>query len=133
MEKAKTYRKFFSTYGGVVMATLYGVAMRLLADNVDFSMDIALFSVMFIAVLPFVIACIPILAANDMQLASWQYKVGMPAISVLMLILISYCTRWQDLMWALTISAPFVVVAAACGLATAYVVRRVRKTSVHDR
>jgi hypothetical protein len=133
MEKSKTYRGVFSTYGGVVMAASYGLAVRLLADDVEFSMDITFFSIVFIAGLPLAIGCIPMLVASEKQLASWTYKAGNPALSVFVLMMISIWTRWQDLWWALTISAPFVVVAAAFGLITGYVVRRVRKTSVHNR
>lgn len=132
MEKSKTYRRFFSTYGGVVMAALYGLAMRLLADDIDFSMDIALFSIVFVAGLPLAIGCIPMLVASEKQLASWTYKAGNPARSVFVLMMISIWTRWQDLWWALIVSAPFVVVAALCGLITGYVVRRVRKIGVSD-
>lgn len=128
MEKSRSFQQFFSAYGGVLIAALYGLAVRLLMDDPNRLVDIGgLFTVTFVGVLPFVMGAIPMLVASEKQLKSKLYRAGAPALSVLVFILLCFLTKTEDLLCILIISIPFVVSAMVGGLITGYVVRRIRK------
>jgi hypothetical protein len=114
-------------YGGVIIGSLYGLAMRFLFE-IGLKFDFAdLFSVTFIWIVPIIIGITPMLFATDEQLASPRYRLTLPALTVCLFFLICFITRLEDILCIAIIAIPFILSAAIGGLIFAEILQKYKK------
>jgi hypothetical protein len=114
-------------YGGVIIGSLYGLAMRFLFE-IGLKFDFAdLFSVTFIWIVPIIIGITPMLFATDEQLASPRYRLTLPALTVCLFFLICFITRLEDILCIAIIAIPFILSAAIGGLLFAEILQKYKK------
>lgn len=123
-------KKFISKYGGISLGSVYGLSMRIIfglgfQGTDDNFAD--LFSITFIWVVPIIMGIIPMIFATKEQLSSNSYRVLSPLISVLILFVLCYVSRLEDLICIIIISIPFLVAAALSGYFFARAILHYRK------
>jgi hypothetical protein len=120
-------KQFFSKYGGVLIGSLYGLAMRILfGDLLDYGWT-NLFTITFVWILPVIIGIIPLLFATQEQLASASYRLTRPVLTVFLFFLFCFWSGREDIICIVIISIPYVIGAMVAGYAFAKGIQYYRK------
>jgi hypothetical protein len=124
MENRVICRKLYSGYGGVLVAALYGLLVRLSFTDEDME---GLVTLLMVVVLPTVIGCLPMLFANATQLQSRGYRAGSVALSVYTFLLCCYWGGTEEIVSIVLFAIPFTLLAGSVGLIFGWTVGRLRK------
>jgi hypothetical protein len=120
-------KKYYSTYGGIIIGGLYGLLMRIIF-GINFPDGFAdLFSITFIFILPIIVGLTPLLFAPNEDLHSLRIRVYRPVMAVLAFFIFYYWSGREDIICILIISIPFLFVAGTIGLIVGDFVLQYRK------
>lgn len=120
-------KKYYSSYGGIIIGGLYGLLMRILF-GLRFNDDFAdLFSITFVWILPIIVGLTPLLFAPKEDLQSLGIRVSRPLLAVLTFFILCYWTGHEDIICIIIISIPFLLVAGITGLIVGGIVLAYRK------
>jgi len=122
-------KKIFGKYGGILIGSLYGLAMREFfgvgfgGDNFKFA---DLFSITFVWIVPIVIGITPMIFATKEQLASSLYRLSRPVLTVFLFFIIAFWTGKEDIICIVIISIPFLIAAGLGGYIFAALIEKRR-------
>lgn len=109
-------KKYFGTYGGILIGGLYGLLMRIVF-GLNFKGDFAdLFSITFVWILPIIVGLTPLIFSPKEDLQSIGVRVSRPVLAVLTFFILCYWTGHEDIICILIISIPFLIVAGISGV-----------------
>lgn len=120
-------KKYYGTYGGILIGGLYGLLMRIVF-GLNFKGDFAdLFSVTFVWILPIVVGLLPLIFSSKEDLQSIGARVSRPVLAVMTFFILCYWTGHEDIICILVISIPFLIVAGISGVILGSTVLRYRQ------
>ncbi|MCC6371143.1 MAG: hypothetical protein IT236_09075 [Bacteroidia bacterium] len=109
-------KKHFGKYGGILIAGLYGLFMRIIF-GLHFNGSFAdLFSITFVWILPFVVGLTPLIFSPKEDLQSSAIRIFRPVLAVLAFFTFCYWTGHEDFICLLIISIPYLIAAGLAGL-----------------
>lgn len=110
-------------YLGIFCGAAYGLLIRLLADQKDFSYLFNIYSISFLWITPIVIGLFPILFASNQIYKSKTKLFFYPILTVILFLLFALAVRLEDLVCLLIISLPFLFGAGLIGLLLGFFVK----------
>ena len=122
-------KNFFTRYGGILLAALYGLLLRILFEFFSKPEHIYnIFGITFLGVVPVIIGIIPLFFASDKQLEATWYPVFRPALAVIVFFICCLSGGLEDLLCILVISLPYLIAAVVGGiLARMFIVKNRKK------
>jgi hypothetical protein len=110
-------RKYFATFGGIILGGLYGLVMRILLEIGLFDIQFSdLFSITFLVIVPMVVGLIPLKFAPNTKLEDVDYISFSPVLSVFVFFIICFVSKIEDMVCLIIISFPFLLVTGVLGL-----------------
>lgn len=108
--------KLGSQYLGFVLAIVYGLTFRLIAD-VDGMEDLySIYSITFIWIVPILMGLLPILFSSNKIYLSKLKLIFYPIITIFLFLIITLVTRLEDIFCLLILGIPFFISAGVIGI-----------------
>ena len=123
-------KKYYATYGGILIGGLYGLLMRIFFGvgfkGSGFSFA-DLFSITFVWVVPIIVGLTPLIFSGREHLEDTAYRIFRPVLSVLTFFIFCFITQLEDIICLIIIAFPFLIVAGISGLIFGGIILRYRK------
>lgn len=103
-------------YLGIFLGAGYGIVFRLLNESNFLSSIYGVNSIVFLWLLPIVIAVLPILVAKNEILFKRKFYALLPLLSIIVFFVSAFLTRIEDIVCLMIIGAPHLLIGVIAGL-----------------
>ena len=122
-----------SQYLGILLGVIYGLIIRIIADQEIFEDYYNIYSISFVWLAPIVIGLFPILFSSNEIYKSKTKLFFYPIITIILFLIVALITRIEDLVCLLIIGLPFLFVAGVIGLLLGVLVKgRIKDKKIYS-